>query len=93
MISKIHKIISGCLQPWACSCEEGKLDGGGGGGGGRVEKGRARRRAAPVGAARSTKLRRQRGRGELQHFGPKVPRNQNHHIWHKLGFLGFSLGF
>jgi hypothetical protein len=33
MISKIHKIISGCLQPWACSCEEGKLDGGGGGGG------------------------------------------------------------
>jgi hypothetical protein len=35
MISKIHKIISGCLQPWACSCEEGKLDGGGGGGSAR----------------------------------------------------------
>jgi hypothetical protein len=30
VILKIHKIISGCLPPWACSCEGESSTGGGG---------------------------------------------------------------
>jgi hypothetical protein len=67
VISNIHKIILGCLQPWACSCEGGELDRGVG----RVEKGRGSASGGSGGAARSTKLRRQRGRAPATTWASK----------------------
>jgi hypothetical protein len=59
VISKINNIILGCIQPHTCLCEREKLDGGFSrvGKGQELDVGRA-----PAVAARSTKLRRRRGR-------------------------------